>query len=88
MTNPAKLYADLLANPGAIIGFRDFERLLVSFGWALQRTKGSHRHDVHPRIDGVFTVQPRGKDAVSYQVRAFLAKVQALEAADATDDEE
>ena len=44
MTKPSKLYQQLLANPGTIISFRDFERLVHAFGWEHRRTKGSHRH--------------------------------------------
>ena len=38
MTKPSKLYEQLLANPGTIISFRDFERLLEAFGWQHKRT--------------------------------------------------
>lgn len=74
MTSPAKL----LGNPGATISFRDFERLLVAFGFVLDRFKGSHRAYVHPGLSRPLVVQPRGSDAKAYQVRAFLAKVEEL----------
>lgn len=72
MTKPAKLYEDLLANPGKIIGFRDFERLLDAFGWEHRRTKGSHRHYSHPRVSTILTINPDGKSARRYQVRLLL----------------
>ena len=72
MTQIAKLYAYLLANPGGTISFRDFERLLVAFGFALDRTKGSHRQYTHPNVPFVLTVLPEGKDAKRYQIRRFL----------------
>lgn len=52
MTRTAKLYAAILANPDASHSFRDFERLLLAFGFEHKRTSGSHRiythSDVHP----------------------------------------
>lgn len=72
MTSPAKLYAKLLENPRATVSFRDFERLLIGTGFALDRTTGSHRHYVHPDVPGLLTVQPQGNDAKRYQVRQFL----------------
>jgi predicted RNA binding protein YcfA (HicA-like mRNA interferase family) len=76
VTKPAKLYEQLLANPGAIISFRDFERLLRAFGFDLDRTVGSHRQYVHPALSRTFPVQPSGKDAKRYQVREFLELVE------------
>lgn len=72
MTSPAKLYAKLLANPGATISFRDFERLLVAAGVVLRRVSGSHRQHRHPASPTVLSVQPRGKDAKTYQVQQFM----------------
>ena len=49
MTEPSKLYDQLVANPSPRSStLRDFERLLEAFGWEHKRTKGSHRHYVHP----------------------------------------
>lgn len=76
MTKPSKLYEQLLANPGTIISFRDFERLLDAFGWEHKRTKGSHRHYVHPEVPSVLTINPTGKSAHRYQVRLFLEFVE------------
>ena len=76
MTKRAKLYQQLVANPGAIISFRDFEALLRAFGFVLDRTTGSHRQYVHPAIMRAFPVQPSGKDAKRYQVREFLELVE------------
>ena len=73
MTKAAKLYAWIVANPRAAIPFRDFERLVVAFGFTLRRTTGSHRHYARPDLPTVVTIQPRGKDAKSYQVQQFLA---------------
>lgn len=76
MSKPAKLYRQLLANPSATISFRDFERLLLSFGFKLDRTVGSHRQYVHVDVRRAFPVQPVGKDAKRYQVREFLELVE------------
>jgi predicted RNA binding protein YcfA (HicA-like mRNA interferase family) len=72
VTKPSKLYAALFANPSQVIGFRDFERLLVAAGFALKRERGSHKSYRHPAMAEVLTVQPKGKDAQPYQVRKFL----------------
>ncbi|MEA3053317.1 MAG: hypothetical protein QOG72_2220 [Sphingomonadales bacterium] len=76
MTGPSKLYERILANPDAIIAFRDFERLLKAFGFELDRTTGSHRQYVHPLVPRSFPVQPQRKDAKRYQVRQFLDMVE------------
>lgn len=76
MTRVDKLYERLLANPGTIISFRDFEALLVAFGFEMRPGKGSHRNYKHPDVPVVLTVQPRGKDAVSYQVKRLLAVIE------------
>ena len=72
MTKPPKLYQQLLANPGTIVSFRDFERLLRAFGFELDRTEGSDRQYAHPAVPRPFPVQRSGKDAKRYQVRQFL----------------
>ncbi|HEX2763885.1 MAG TPA: type II toxin-antitoxin system HicA family toxin [Allosphingosinicella sp.] len=75
MSRAAKLYERLLADAGTIISFRDLEALFGAFGFQCRIGKGSHRHFKHPRIPAILTVQPRGKDALPYQVRRLLAVV-------------
>ena len=75
MTKPSKLFEQLLANPNAIISFRDFQRLLDAFGFERKRTKGSHRSYKHQKVPGLLTIQPNGKDAAPYQVDRFLELV-------------
>jgi predicted RNA binding protein YcfA (HicA-like mRNA interferase family) len=77
MTKPSKLYDHLLANPGAIISFRDFERLIDAFGWQHKRTKGSHRSYAYPSVPAVLTINPDGKSAHRYQVRLLLEFIEA-----------
>ena len=72
MTQIAKLYARLAANPRLAISFRDFERLLLAFGFEHVRTTGSHKQYVHPSIPRPLPVQPESKNAKAYQVRQFL----------------
>lgn len=79
MTKPAKLYHQLLASPNTIISFQDFEALFAAFGFTCRMGKGSHRHFKHPQVPAVLTVQPRGKDAVPYQVKRLLAVVKAYD---------
>lgn len=76
MTQIAKLYARLLANPKQSLSFRDFERLLKAFGFELARTTGSHRQYVHPAVPRTFPVQPEAKDAKRYQVRELLELIE------------
>lgn len=77
MVKPAKLYQQLVASRGGVISFRDFVRLLEAFGFVHDRTMGSHRQYVHPRVPRPFPVQPVGKDAKKYQVRELLEIVEA-----------
>jgi predicted RNA binding protein YcfA (HicA-like mRNA interferase family) len=76
MTRIDKLYAKVLANPGAIISFREFEKLLRAFGFVHDRTVGSHRQYVHPKVSRSLPVQPSAKEAKRYQVREFLELVE------------
>jgi predicted RNA binding protein YcfA (HicA-like mRNA interferase family) len=75
MVKPKKLYELLLDSPGRITAFRDFEQLLLAFGFSERRRRGSHRAYKHPDVPELLTIQPRGKDAQPYQVRRFLSMV-------------
>jgi len=77
MSRIAKLYAWLVANPRALMSFRDFEHILVAFGFTHTRTSGSHRAYHHAAINKTLIIQPRGKDAKPYQVQQFLDMVEA-----------
>jgi predicted RNA binding protein YcfA (HicA-like mRNA interferase family) len=72
VVSASKLYKQLCTHGVGSISFRDFERLLRACGFQHERTTGSHRHYVHPRVPWVLTVQPDGKDAKRYQVRRLL----------------
>jgi predicted RNA binding protein YcfA (HicA-like mRNA interferase family) len=41
----------------------------------MRQGKGSHRNYKHPKVPLVLTAQPRGKDAVPYQVKRLLAVI-------------
>lgn len=75
MTKPSKLYAQLLANPNTIISFRELRALFAAFGFAERQGKGDHFNYKHPKVPQILTAQPRGKDAVPYQVKRLLAVV-------------
>lgn len=79
MTKIAKLYAWLVANPRAAMPFRDFERILLAFGFTHIRTSGSHKAYHQPDINQTLIIQPRGKDAKPYQVQQFLDMVEAYD---------
>lgn len=76
MSRIAKLFASVYANPGAALSFRDFERLLLAFGFVPVRQKGSHRSYKHAEAQRMLVVQPRGKEAKGYQIRQFLDMVE------------
>ncbi|MBY0282527.1 MAG: type II toxin-antitoxin system HicA family toxin [Sphingomonas sp.] len=73
MSKISKLHAWIVANPRASIPFRDFERLVVAFGFSPIRQLGSHRLYARPDVRFVVNIQPRGKEAKSYQIQQFLA---------------
>ena len=76
MTKPDKLYEQLLASGSRSISFRDFERLIVAFGFELRRTRGSHRQYVHPNVPTVLTINPAKAQAHRYQVKLLLELVE------------
>lgn len=75
MVRPAKLYARLLASRTSV-NFGDFQRILVAFGFRLDRIKGSHHQYWHPLATRPLTIQPKGKMAKPYQVDQFLDMVE------------
>ena len=76
MVRPLRLYQRLLEDPKRNLPFRDLERLLVAFGFSLDRTVGGHRQYVHPVVPRPLPIQPDGKEAKRYQVRQFLDMVE------------
>lgn len=76
MTQIAKLYARLLANPKLELSFCDFLALVAAFGFKHSRTKGSHQSWKHPDCPRLLVLQPKGKDAKRYQVQQFLDMIE------------
>ena len=76
MTKPDKLYQQLLQSAARSVSFRDFERLLMAFGFEHKRTVGSHRHYRHPAVPFVVTINPDGKETYRYQLRRLLELVE------------
>ena len=76
MTKPDKLYRQLLASTSRSVSFRDFERLVVAFGFQLQRMRGSHRQYAHDKAPAVLTINPVKSEAHRYQVRLLLELVE------------
>jgi predicted RNA binding protein YcfA (HicA-like mRNA interferase family) len=76
MSQIAKLYAQLLANPRQTISFRHFERLLRAFGFEHARTNGSHRCFEHKACARLIVAQPKGSEAKPYQVRQMLDMIE------------
>lgn len=71
MTQIEKLYAKLVRNRAAI-PFREFQRILEAFGFALERVNGSHHVYRHPAASRPLSIQPRGNMAKPYQIDQFL----------------
>ena len=63
-----KLYRKLLQNQQNI-RFGDFERVVLAFGFILERTSGSHRIYDHPRIERSLNLQNDSGEAKPYQIR-------------------
>jgi predicted RNA binding protein YcfA (HicA-like mRNA interferase family) len=76
VVKPAKLYALLLQSSSRSIAYRDFERLVLAFGFNFVRMNGSHAIYTHPKLPRPFPIQPEGKDAKRYQVRELLELVE------------
>ena len=76
MTKPGKLYPLLLSSTARSVSFRDFERLVIAFGFTLNRTRGSHRQYTHPKVTAVLTINPDKAQAHRYQVRLLLELVE------------
>jgi predicted RNA binding protein YcfA (HicA-like mRNA interferase family) len=76
MVKPVKLYALLLQSSSRSIAYRDFEKLVLAFGFNFVRMNGSHAIYTHPKLPRPFPIQPEGKDAKRYQVRELLELIE------------
>ena len=68
MASDKKTLESVVGGRGTI-AFRDLEHLLLRLGFRLDRTSGSHRIYLHPKVSRPLSIQPMGKDAKRYQVR-------------------
>jgi predicted RNA binding protein YcfA (HicA-like mRNA interferase family) len=75
MAKPSKTFERVMLGRGTT-SFRDLERLLLALGFKHDRTSGSHRIYVHPRVTRPLSVQPRGNDAKPYQVRQLREMIE------------
>jgi predicted RNA binding protein YcfA (HicA-like mRNA interferase family) len=75
VASPRKVLEAVLRGRGTV-AFRDLERLLGKLGFRLDRTSGSHRIYLHPKVSRPLNVQPIGKDAKPYQVRQLRDMIQ------------
>lgn len=70
MTSNAKLWRRIRAGHSQNIDFRDFCRLLESFGFELQRQRGSHSVYANDAVKELMNVQARRDGSVkAYQVQ-------------------
>ena len=76
MPKPVKLYAQLLQSSSRSVAYRDFEKLVLAFGFKFDRINGSHAINTHPKLPRPFPIQPDAKDAKRYQVRDLLDLVE------------
>lgn len=74
--NKRNLFKKLLAG-SANIRFIEFVRVVEAFGFRLDRTSGSHRIYVHPKVREVLSLQSVNAKAKPYQIRQFLDLVEA-----------
>jgi predicted RNA binding protein YcfA (HicA-like mRNA interferase family) len=58
------------------VGFTEFCRLIEAFGFELRRISGSHHIYRHPRTSRPLSLQPREREAKSYQIRQFLEMIE------------
>jgi hypothetical protein len=71
MTKAQKLYEQLVRSPRSV-RFREFQRVLTCFGFALDRVRGSHHIYQHRLVARPLSVQPVGNMAKPYQIEQFL----------------
>ena len=71
MTKTHKLYELLVASPKSA-RFREFQRVLTSFGFTLDRVRGSHHIYRHRLVTRPLSVQSVGNMAKPYQIEQFL----------------
>ena len=79
MAKASELYEKLQRSPRKVLQFRDFNKLLVAFGFICVRRRGSHRVYEHTALTRPLIVQPRRGEAKAYQQQEFLDMVSAYD---------
>lgn len=79
MAKASKLYEKLRTSPGKPLRFRDFEKVLLSFGFVRVRQRGSHRVYEHSAVPRPLIVQPSRSEAKAYQQQEFVDMVAAYD---------
>jgi predicted RNA binding protein YcfA (HicA-like mRNA interferase family) len=79
VSKASTLYQRLTRSPSKAMRFREFERILVAFGYVCVRRRGSHRVYEHPKLPRPLIVQPRRSEAKPYQQQEFLDMVDAYD---------
>jgi len=75
MTRAQKILKNARERPNNL-AFHDFCALMEGAGYELRRQRGSHHIYYNPAIRHVFPVQNEKGQAVAYQVRAILKKIE------------
>jgi predicted RNA binding protein YcfA (HicA-like mRNA interferase family) len=73
--NKIKLFAKILTNKQNV-AFNDFVRLIESFGFRLDRMKGSHHIFIHAKIKELINIQNVKGQVKPYQINQFLTLVE------------
>ncbi len=68
MTKPTKLYALLLSSSSRSIAYRDFEKLVLAFGFTFARMNGSHAIYEHPNclVPSRFSLNEKTQNAIRF----------------------
>ncbi len=76
MSKKRKLLEKILAG-SKNIRFDELVILVEAFGFRLSRINGSHHIFTHPEIPDIVNLQNKKGNAIPYQVRQFLALIEA-----------
>lgn len=74
--NKRKLLQAIIISRGKNVLFHDFQTLIETFGFRLDRINGSHHIYIHKSSNHMISIQSDGKDAKPYQIKQFLALIE------------
>ncbi|HEY7035011.1 MAG TPA: type II toxin-antitoxin system HicA family toxin [Thermomicrobiales bacterium] len=78
MLDESKAAAHQGAEQPAQSAIEEFVELVKAFGFAFDRTRGSHHIFLRPGVSDIINIQERSGQAKGYQVRQFLRIVERL----------